>query len=236
MDGTHAPHGRGGARWPGIALLCVCALAAGCGTESGGAGGPPGTAEALPVQQQREPGAGGDGGAGAGPGTEPERPAPSPEHSAADPVRLRVPALFLTAAVGPLDTTGREHALATPDDPSATGWWRDGPEPGEEGPAVLVGHYDSDTGPAVFHRLADLRPGDAVLIDRADGSTAAFRVRASESHAQDAFPTARVYGDTQGRAALRLITCGGTYDRAEGHYLENLIVYAELAATGAGSP
>ncbi|AXK37795.1 class F sortase [Streptomyces armeniacus] len=142
-----------------------------------------------------------------------------------------MPAISVSAAVGPL-ALGTDRTLATPENPARTGWWRDGPEPGEAGPAVIVGHYDSDTGPAVFHRLRDLRAGDRIYVDRTDGTTAAFRAAEITSHRQSAFPTARVYGDTNGRAALRLITCTGPYDRAAGHYLENLVVYADLTASG----
>ncbi|WP_244502617.1 class F sortase [Streptomyces oceani] len=133
----------------------------------------------------------------------------------------------MKAAVDPLKVNA-ERELGTPEDPAHTGWWRAGPEPGEEGPAVVVGHYDSDTGPAVFYDLERLEGGDPVRIQRADGSTATFRVRTVQSHSQDDFPTERVYGDTHGRAALRLITCGGAYDQEAERYEENVVVYATL--------
>ncbi|MTE17804.1 class F sortase [Streptomyces sp. TRM43335] len=165
-------------------------------------------------------------------GTGPVAPSGRPTE-AADPVRVRIPAIGVAAPVEPLGLDG-ERELAPPGSPWATGWWRDGPEPGEPGPAVLVGHYDSGTGPAVFHRLADLRPGDRVDVDRADGSTVSFTVRRLTAHPRDDFPTERVYGDTGGRAALRLITCGGSYDRAAGRYTENLVVLAEEATAARG--
>ncbi|MEE1941989.1 class F sortase [Streptomyces sp. TRM 70361] len=154
------------------------------------------------------------------------RPGPAPE--AAVPVRVRVPAIGVAAPVGPL-ATGSDGTLPPPESPGAAGWWRDGPEPGEPGPAVLVGHYDSATGPAVFHRLAELRPGDRVAVDRADGTAVSFTVRGVAAHRRDAFPTDRVYGGTGGRPALRLITCAGRYDRAAGRYTENLVVLATAA-------
>lgn len=143
-------------------------------------------------------------------------------------MRLRIPAVGVDAAVGPL-RLGPDRVLPPPRRPDAAGWWREGPEPGEAGPAVLVGHYDSGTGPAVFHRLGGLRPGDRVAVDRADGTTAAFTVRSLASHPRDAFPTGRVYGGTGDRPALRLITCGGRYDHDAGEYTENLIVFADGA-------
>ena len=93
---------------------------------------------------------------------------------------------------------------------------------------VVVGHVDSRSGPAVFYRLRQLVVGDEVALERSDGSTARFVVQRTERHAKDAFPTAAVYGDTSD-AQLRLITCGGAFDRSTGHYVDNVIVSAVLA-------
>ena len=131
----------------------------------------------------------------------------------------------MNAPIGPL-TVGRDRILPSPKKPGITGWWQDGPEPGEPGPAVLIGHYDSNTGPAVFYRLAELSPGDRLAIDRVDGTTVSFAVDGVVSYPQDAFPTDRVYGDTGDRPALRLITCGGSFDDEARRYTENLIVFA----------
>jgi len=90
---------------------------------------------------------------------------------------------------------------------------------------VIAGHVDSRRRPAVFHRLKDLVPGDTVDVRRADGSTATFVVERTEQHPKAAFPTATVYDDTPG-PALRLITCGGVFDRSTRHYVDNVIVFA----------
>jgi sortase (surface protein transpeptidase) len=147
------------------------------------------------------------------------------QDSEAAPTRIRIPAIGVTAPLEPL-TVGPDRVLPPPKNPGTTGWWQDGPEPGEPGPAVLVGHFDSDTGPAVFYRLAELRHGDRVAINRSDGTTVFFTVRRLASYPQDAFPTDQVYGDTGNRPALRLITCGGSFDHAADRYTENLIVSA----------
>lgn len=118
-------------------------------------------------------------------------------------------------------------ALEAPADFAVAGWFIHAPTPGELGPAIIAGHVDSKRGPAVFFRLHRLVPGDEIRVERADGRTAVFRVVAVERHAKEAFPTAAVYGDTD-HAALRLITCGGAFDRASDHYRENLIVFARL--------
>ncbi|MFF5990717.1 class F sortase [Prauserella flavalba] len=154
-------------------------------------------------------------------------PASTPaDAQAAAPVRLRIPAIGVDAPVTPLDV-GADNVLPAPDTDEGTGWWRGGPEPGERGPAVIAGHVDSYQGPAVFFRLAELEPGQRVLVDRADGTTAVFVTTRRERHAKDAFPTEVVYGDTPG-AELRLITCGGEFDRTGRRYLDNIIVYAVL--------
>jgi sortase (surface protein transpeptidase) len=115
-------------------------------------------------------------------------------------------------------------AMQTPD-PGQVGWYRHGPWPGDPGPAVLVGHVDNRTGPDVFYRLRDLRPGDEILIGRADGSTARFLVDRLERHPKTALPTSRIWPTTT-RRVVRLVTCAGSWDDATGHYLDNFFVYA----------
>ena len=108
------------------------------------------------------------------------------------------------------------------------GWYRYSPTPGSIGPAVLVGHVDSKAnGPSVFYRLGTLRPTDAITIRRADGTVASFVVYSVLRFPKGKFPTQLVYGNTV-RAELRLITCGGPFDLATGHYLDNVIVLARL--------
>jgi sortase (surface protein transpeptidase) len=92
---------------------------------------------------------------------------------------------------------------------------------------VIAGDLDSTAGPAVFARLKELRVGDQVLVRRADGSTAAFAVTGSVQVAKNAFPTDAVYGPVAD-AQLRLITCGGVFDRRTGHYVDNVVVFARL--------
>ena len=112
-----------------------------------------------------------------------------------------------------------------PEDAKRAGWYSQGPAPGDDGPAVIVGHVDSFRGPGVFARVSTLVPGDAVDVRRADGSVAAFVVQRVETFAKRDFPTEAVYqGD--GTTSLRLITCGGEFDSAAKSYLSNVIVFA----------
>ena len=144
--------------------------------------------------------------------------------AAAAPARLQVPAAGIETALAPieLDAAG---ALAPPSDNAVAGWYRQGPAPGEAGPAVLTGHVDSTAGPAVFFRLRDVAVGDPVTVTRVDGTAVRFTVTRVARYAKDAFPAAEVYAPTPD-AELRLITCGGAFDRAARSYLDNVVVYA----------
>jgi hypothetical protein len=145
-------------------------------------------------------------------------------NTVADPLRLRVPTIGVDSSLARLavDATG---ALVPPADFGQAGWFAAGPAPGELGPAVLAGHVDSRRGPAVFFRLDQVRPGDEVLVDRADGTTVRFTVTRVASYPKTAFPTAEVYGPAPD-PQLRLITCGGAFDRSRRSYLLNVVVYA----------
>jgi sortase (surface protein transpeptidase) len=115
------------------------------------------------------------------------------------------------------------------------GWYQDSVTPGEDGPAVILGHVDSArSGPAVFYRLGSLRPGDQITVRRADGSTAAFTVTAAARYAKNHFPTADVYGRLP-YPGLRLITCGGSFDRSRGSYRDNIVIFARGITTPPGS-
>jgi LPXTG-site transpeptidase (sortase) family protein len=139
-------------------------------------------------------------------------------------VRVRIPAIGVDASVQPL-IVDQNGVLPPPDTYDGTGWWRDGPEPGEPGPAVIAGHVDSKRGPAVFFHLTDLSRGDQIFVDRADGTTTVFTTQRVEQHDKNAFPTDAVYGGVPD-SQLRLITCGGKFDRKAHRYIDNVIVFA----------
>ncbi|WFF00616.1 class F sortase [Micromonospora sp. WMMD964] len=145
------------------------------------------------------------------------------------PTRVRVPRIGVdsTLTVLGLDQSG---ALVPPADFDTAGWYGGGPAPGDTGPAVLAGHLDSRRGPAVFARLGELRPGDRVEVWRG-GQPLAFRVTGSLRTRKDQFPTSVVYGPTP-NAELRLVTCGGAFDRRSGHYRDNVVVFAVAETPG----
>jgi sortase (surface protein transpeptidase) len=145
------------------------------------------------------------------------------------PVRIEIPRIEVVTR---LQRLGRDHhgAVGVPTGPrkwKEAGWYADGTRPGDPGSAVILGHVDSRRGPAVFYRLRELRPGDEIIVTRADGSRVRFLVERTEQYPKRRFPTDDVYYPTL-TPALRLVTCGGAFDRAWGHYRSNIIVFASL--------
>ncbi len=152
---------------------------------------------------------------------------------AAEPASIDIPAIDVHASITELGLEPDGSVEVPPHAPpgaSEAGWYRYSPTPGELGPSVLLGHIDSlKYGPAVFFRLADLRPGDTISIDRADGSTAVFRVTKMAQYPKTDFPTMQVYGNID-HAGLRLISCGGVFDDSEEIYTDNIVAYASLVS------
>lgn len=133
-----------------------------------------------------------------------------------------------TIEVPPLGSTPQTNEAA---------WFDDSPTPGEVGPSVIEGHIDSAyQGPSVFFELGALVPGDTVDVTLADGTVAVFTVTGVRQYPKTGFPTGVVYGNTD-FAALRLITCGGTFDATTHQYLSNTVVFASLTSSHtAGAP
>ncbi len=137
---------------------------------------------------------------------------------------IGIPRLGLVAKVTKLgiEPSGRLEVPSNADD---VGWFSGGARPGEEGPAVLVGHVDSMTGSAVFVDLHLLRVGDVVAVQDSRGHARTFEVTRIRQVPKSRFPTSTVYGETRG-STLRLITCAGRFDPKVGHYSDNLVVFA----------
>ncbi|MFF2776076.1 class F sortase [Streptomyces sp. NPDC058052] len=183
-----------------------------------------GPAENLPAAAP-EPGSG-----AARPASPTPPPAAGPLMPRSAPVRLKIPGIGVDAPFTAL-RIGSSGALDPPpaDNTNLVGWHATGISPGERGTALIAGHLDTATAPAVFARLGELEPGDTFDVARADGTTAVFLVESVESFRKNAFPDQRVYADTPD-ALVRLITCAGPYDRAAKDYTENLVVFAHLHA------
>ncbi|MBF6051805.1 class F sortase [Streptomyces eurocidicus] len=164
------------------------------------------------------------------------RPGPAaPGHAAeapplppAQPIGIRIPSIRVDAPMHPLALL-RDGSLSSPpeDDRNLAGWYADGVPPGSTGTAIVAGHVDTATGPAVFYNLGALKKGYTVEVPRADGRTAVFTIDAIEVYSRKDFPSRKVYGHAA-RAELRVITCGGGFDEEAHAYLGNVVVYAHL--------
>ncbi|MFD6935756.1 class F sortase [Streptomyces goshikiensis] len=203
---------RAARRGPALAFaLLALAAAGGCG----------GTAPSAPAAPPAHIAA---GSAAPAPASTARAAAPLP---ASEPVRVRIPAAGVDAS--PVLRLGLEAdgAVEVPSvaDGDKIGWYTKGVTPGQTGPAVLIGHFDTARGPAVLKDVSKVRTGDEITVSRADGSSAVFRVRELEQVDKSRFPTAKVYGNTT-RPELRVITCGG--EITAGHRPDNIILYADL--------
>ncbi|MFE5090348.1 class F sortase [Streptomyces sp. NPDC056638] len=164
----------------------------------------------------------------------PSAPAVGPAMSRSVPTRLQIPSLAVKAPFTGL-SIGADGRLnpPPPNDSNLVGWFKGGVTPGERGAAIVAGHVDTTTGPAVFLQLQFLKPGSTVDITRADGSVATFKVDSVETFSKAKFPNKRVYSDTPS-AQLRLITCGGPYNRKAKHYEDNVVAFAHLESSKNG--
>lgn len=146
------------------------------------------------------------------------------------PVSVEIPAIGVksTTPLVPLGLDAQGHLESPPvAHPEVGGWFEPGVRPGDVGPAVLAAHVNGHGKPGLFVRLRELKPGDAVRVTREDRSIVVYRVSRVEAHDKDAFPTQAVYGDTPG-ATIRLITCGGTFNRVARSYEDNVVAFGVL--------
>jgi len=198
------PEGRLSRLAPRVVAVLLLAAAAGCGTSSG-----PTASGSAQVQG-------------------PAAPTSVVVRARSTPSALEIPAIGVNT--GELVDLGLTPSggMEVPDGATTAGWFALSPVPGEPGPSVLAAHVDYKKVPGVFARLDKMKVGDTAVVRRADGTPVHFVAYRVEHFAKSAFPTQDVYGNTQG-PELRLITCGGSFDRASGHYRDNVVVFARLA-------
>lgn len=146
--------------------------------------------------------------------------------SGIDPERIIISAIGVDAKVIDLGLNP-DGTLEVPTNYAEAGWWTGGSQPGETGSAVIVGHVDSKTDPAVFYDLQLLRSGDLIQVADRNGRVVHFKVERLKQVSKDNFPTKEVY-DMTSSPTLRLVTCGGKFNRSSGHYLDNVIVFASV--------
>ncbi|MFH9554643.1 class F sortase [Streptomyces sp. NPDC017435] len=217
-------------------LMMICAAAAvllalnlfGANDTSGAASPPPAPPAAGSVPAASAPGAGAQSTSDPAAG-QPDAGGPVGKHlPRSRPVRLLIPKISVDAPFTDL-AIGPDGRLEPPPagDVNLVGWHAKGASPGETGTAIIAGHVDTKTSPAVFAGLSALAKGDGFQVLRADGRKASFRVDSVEIFDKADFPSERVYGDSR-QAQVRLITCAGNYDRQVMDYTDNLVVFAHL--------
>ena len=149
-----------------------------------------------------------------------------PTAAPSTPVRVQVPSVGIDSSLEALKLLTNGDMQAPTKFPVA-GWFAQGTRPGAVGPAIIAGHIDSVTGPAVFYRLRDVKPGAAIIVTTRTGQTFRFTVTDTKQYPKTKFPADVVYGPTP-VAELRLITCTGDFDFKTHHYLDNLVVSSVL--------
>jgi sortase (surface protein transpeptidase) len=185
------------------AVLATTALLAGCGAPSAPRPAAPPTASSSTTQFERA--------------------------AVAEPAEISIPRIDATSALVELGLNADQTIQVPPvDTPLQAGWFTGAPKPGEPGPAVVLGHVNGGGKAGIFARLHELAAGDDVLIRRTDNTTARFTVTRVDQVPKSHFPTEEVYGNTAG-PELRLITCGGTFDKNAHSYRDNVIIYAAIA-------
>ncbi|MFC8622708.1 class F sortase [Streptomyces anulatus] len=208
-----------------LTAVAACVALAGCSSTepSSATSGAPSTSTSSSAPGETESGSSGSTGStgSTGPSSTDEPDQPAPAH-------VSIPSIGVRSALMELGLNADGTVEVPPAEKGMTaGWYTGGSAPGAPGPAVLIGHNDTRFGRAVFHDLKKIRKGAEVLVRDAAGKTLRFTVTGKETVGKKAFPTEKVYGPTKD-STLRLITCDGEFD-AEGHPVDNLIVYGALA-------
>jgi sortase (surface protein transpeptidase) len=155
-----------------------------------------------------------------------------PSTARSRPVRLTIPAINVTTKVTKLGLQP-DGQVMVPSTTKTAGWYIDGPAPGQLGSAVILGHVDSYKGIGIFFYLKSLKAGDKITVLAADGVVTHFKVTKVVQYTKTKFPDRLVYG-SHGTRSLQLVTCGGVFDHATGHYLSNIVVFSNLV--GVTSP
>jgi hypothetical protein len=160
----------------------------------------------------------------------PPRAFPFPVLDPSRPRLLSIPAIKVRAPIMDVGWAADGSVGVPPlNRHNEAGWFDGGPTPGQFGPALIVGHADTRTGPSVFHKLGRLKPGQKIEVLRADRSVAVFEINSVEHFDKDRLPVHRVYGDFS-RPSLRLMTCGGDWIGGDQGYADNIVVFASLVA------
>lgn len=165
-----------------------------------------------------------------------QKPAPAPTsvsvtkpYDRLRPTEIKIPKINAESSLMAV-AVNKDGQIAVPSvtQPMQAAWYRFSPVPGDVGPSIILGHIDGAHQPGIFYHLDDLNPGDEITVTRSDGQDVKFVVDHKVEVPKDQFPADAVYGNTD-KPQLRLITCGGVFDHEAHSYVDNVVVYANLA-------
>ena len=164
----------------------------------------------------------------AAPPAAPAPAAPVPQFvGASAPTGIDIPSVGIRSTTFVDLSVAADGTLSVPGTANEVGFYTGGPTPGQLGPAVIGAHVDSTQGPGIFYRLGAIKPGAEIKVNRADGSVTTFTVDKVATYPKDQFPTEEVYRGDFNKSEIRLVTCGGTFDKVK-HYLDNVVVFGHL--------
>lgn len=141
-------------------------------------------------------------------------------------VRLKIPVIGVDSSVISVGLTP-EGAMETPKKPDEVAWFNLGSRPGENGSAVMAGHYGwKNNVPAVFDNLHKLNVGDKIFVEDENGTIVTFIVREMRTYGKDE-AAMDVFGSSDGKGHLNLVTCTGDWNSAEKTFSQRLVVFAD---------
>lgn len=143
------------------------------------------------------------------------------------PVKVTIPSIGVETEIESvaMDSKGR---MDVPKNADNTAWFNPGYRPGQNGNAVLAGHFDKEDGsPAVFWDIKKLKKGDEIVVTDEKGDEKTFAVTGIEQYPYDAFPIKEVFGEAS-TSMLNLITCQGEWDEQSKNYSDRMVVYSQL--------
>jgi LPXTG-site transpeptidase (sortase) family protein len=161
--------------------------------------------------------------------TKPTTVTTRPGLPASPPIAVTIPSVGVRSFLIHLGLNA-DGTVQVPTSFDVAGWYENSVTPGQNGPTIILGHVDSTSGPGIFFRLGALKPGDQVSVNRADDRVVTYKITAVRSYFKQQFPTLDVYGNTP-TPTIRLITCGGAFDRSTGHYVSNIVAYGQLVGS-----
>ncbi len=142
------------------------------------------------------------------------------------PVHLRIPSIGVDTDLTTMGLSS-SGSIQMPVRYDIAAWYTGSPTPGQLGPAIIAGHVDNYRGIGVFFYLKELQVGASIEVDRADGTTATFKISEMKEYSKTDFPTQKVYGNIN-YAGIRLITCGGTFSNQNYEYSDNIVAFGSL--------